>query len=102
MRVRISSSTETTVPEAPTSGSSTPPALSLCSCSGKASLHRQLFFTGSVSHAVYRTRYYKARGQADTSNAADNIYERGSLLQLTKRKGAASYIGRKTLVVNTA
>jgi protocatechuate 3,4-dioxygenase beta subunit len=62
----------------------------------------QLFFKGSVSRAVYRTRYYKSRGQADTTNASDNIYQSGSLLQLTKRSGAQSYIGRKTLVVNAA
>ena len=63
----------------------------------------QLFFGGAASRAVYRTRYYKSRGQADTTNASDGIYERGSLLQLSKRKTTAlSYIGRKALVVNTA
>jgi protocatechuate 3,4-dioxygenase beta subunit len=60
----------------------------------------QLFFKESVTRAVYRTRYYRSRGQADTTNTADNIYERGSLLQLSKRKGERSYIGRKTLVVD--
>ena len=63
----------------------------------------QLFFKGSISRAVYKTRYYKARGQADTTNASDGIFERGSLLDLTRRKGSAPrYIGRKTLVVDTA
>lgn len=70
--------------------------------SGNEVFTGQLFFKGSVTRAVYRTRYYKSRGQADTTNASDNIYERGSLLQLTKRRGEHSYIGRKTLAVDTA
>jgi protocatechuate 3,4-dioxygenase beta subunit len=70
--------------------------------SGNEVFTGQLFFKGSVTRAVYRTRYYKSRGQADTTNASDNIYERGSLLQLTKRRGEHSYVGRTTLVVDTA
>jgi protocatechuate 3,4-dioxygenase beta subunit len=59
----------------------------------------QLFFKESVTRAVYRTRAYRSRGQADTTNAADNIYERGSLLRLERRKGGG-HVGRKTLVVD--
>ena len=63
----------------------------------------QLFFRSGYSRRVYTTRYYKSRGQADTTNASDGIYESGSLLDLTRRQGKAlRYIGRKTLVVNTA
>ena len=62
----------------------------------------QLFFKGSVSRAVYRTKYYRSRGQADTTNASDGIYESGSLVPVTKRGGGGrGYIGRKVLVVDT-
>ena len=60
----------------------------------------QLFFRDSVSGEVYRTRHYHSHGQADTSNAADMIYERGSLLRSTRPSGERRWIGRKPLVVD--
>ncbi len=59
-----------------------------------------MFFKDSVSRAVYRSRLYRGRGQASTTNGEDNIYERGSLLRLSKRRKKLAYIGRKTLVVS--
>ena len=67
--------------------------------SGDAVHTGQLFFKDSVSRAVYRTRHYSSRGRPDTSNAGDGIYERGSLLRLSKGTGERRYVGRKTLVV---
>ena len=63
----------------------------------------QLFMSEKVARAVYRTRYYKARGQADTSHAADMIYGDGgarSTLRIRKRSGGKKgYVGRLELGV---
>jgi protocatechuate 3,4-dioxygenase beta subunit len=65
----------------------------------------QLFTSEKVARAVYRTRYYKARGQADTSHAADMIYGDGgarSTLRIRKRSGGKKgYVGRLELGVRT-
>lgn len=58
----------------------------------------QLFFRDAVSAAVYKTRHYRSRGAAETSNADDNIYESGSRIAVRKRR-AGGYIGRMTLNV---
>jgi protocatechuate 3,4-dioxygenase beta subunit len=58
----------------------------------------QLFFRDSLSAAVYRTSHYRSRGQAETSNAEDGIYEPGSRLAVRKRRGGG-YLGRMTLGV---
>jgi protocatechuate 3,4-dioxygenase beta subunit len=65
----------------------------------------QLFMNEKVARAVYRTRYYKARGQADTSHAEDMIYGDGgarSTLRIRKRSGGRhGYVGRLELGVRT-
>ena len=58
----------------------------------------QLFFRDVVSDRVYRTRWYRSRGMADTTNATDGIYERGSRIAVHKRR-KGGYIGRMTLNV---
>jgi protocatechuate 3,4-dioxygenase beta subunit len=58
----------------------------------------QLFFRDSVSAAVYATRHYRSRGEAETSNAEDMIYEATSRLALRRRR-AGGYLGRMTLGV---
>jgi protocatechuate 3,4-dioxygenase beta subunit len=58
----------------------------------------QLFFRDPLSDAVYRTRYYRARGAAETTNAEDGIYEAGSRMAVRRRRGGG-YIGRMTLGV---
>jgi protocatechuate 3,4-dioxygenase beta subunit len=58
----------------------------------------QLFFRDSISAAVYRTRHYRSRGEAETSNAEDMIYESASRLALRPRR-AGGYLGRMTLNV---
>jgi protocatechuate 3,4-dioxygenase beta subunit len=58
----------------------------------------QLFFRDSLSAAVYKTRHYRSRGAAETSNAADDIYESGSRLAVRKRR-SGGYLGRMTLNV---
>ena len=58
----------------------------------------QLFFRDALSAAVYRTRAYRARGAAETTNAHDRIYEAGSRLAVKRRRGGG-YIGRMTLGV---
>jgi protocatechuate 3,4-dioxygenase beta subunit len=60
----------------------------------------QVFFPDKVSRAVYRTTRYRSRGQADTTNSEDNIYERGSLLTVTKRAAGKGYLATTTLVVD--
>ena len=60
----------------------------------------QVFFPEKISKAVYRTKRYSARGSADTSNAEDSIYERGSLLTITKRSAGKGYLGTITLAVD--
>jgi protocatechuate 3,4-dioxygenase beta subunit len=65
----------------------------------------QLFMSERVTRAVYRTRFYKARGQADTSHAEDMIYGDGgarSTLRLRRRTGGRKgYVGRLELGVKT-
>jgi protocatechuate 3,4-dioxygenase beta subunit len=58
----------------------------------------QLFFRDSISATVYRTRHYRSRGEAETSNAEDMIYESASRLALRRRR-AGGYLGRMTLNV---
>jgi protocatechuate 3,4-dioxygenase beta subunit len=58
----------------------------------------QLFFRDSVSAAVYATRHYRSRGDAETSNAEDMIYEAASRLALRRRR-AGGYRGAMTLNV---
>ena len=58
----------------------------------------QLFFRDSLSDAVYRTRYYRARGSAEMTNAEDGIYDAGSRLAVRRRR-AGGYLGRMTLNV---
>jgi len=60
----------------------------------------QLFFRDSVSAAIYETRYYRSRGDAETSNAEDMIYESASRLALRRRR-AGGYVGHMTLNVET-
>ena len=62
----------------------------------------QVFFSDRVCSAVYRTSKYRARGQADMCNSADQIYPQAgasrALLKLTKRS-AGGYRGAITLGV---
>jgi protocatechuate 3,4-dioxygenase beta subunit len=64
----------------------------------------QVFFRQAVQRTVYRQGVYAARGLADTSNGADNIYASAgtrALMSLT-RKGssvASGYNGRMTIGV---
>ena len=58
----------------------------------------QLFFRDSVSAAVYAMRHYRSRGDAETSNAEDMIYEAASRLALRRRR-AGGYRGAMTLNV---
>ena len=58
----------------------------------------QLFFRDSISAAVYDTRHYRSRGDAETSNSEDGIYEAASRLALRRRR-AGGYVGRMTLNV---
>ena len=64
----------------------------------------QVFFRAAVQRAVYRQGVYASRGQADTSNASDNIYgPAGSraLMALTRKDRLVSsgYTGRLTIGV---
>jgi protocatechuate 3,4-dioxygenase beta subunit len=64
----------------------------------------QVFFRSAVLRTVYAQGVYRTRGQADTTNASDNIYESaGSRALLSmKRKGRAvssGYTGSLTLGV---
>jgi protocatechuate 3,4-dioxygenase beta subunit len=61
----------------------------------------QLFFSDKVSAAVYRTSRYRSRGQADTTNGADNIYASAgkAQLKLTKRAAGKGYRGSMSLGV---
>ena len=65
----------------------------------------QLFMSEKLTRAAYRTRYYRARGQADTSHAEDMIYGDGgarSTLRLRRRSGGRrGYVGRLELGVRT-
>ena len=65
----------------------------------------QLFFSDTVSSAVYRTSRYKSHGQADTTNAADSIYADAgggrAKLRLTKRSGSKGYLGTMTMIVQS-
>ena len=65
----------------------------------------QLFMSEKLTRAAYRTRYYRARGQADTSHAEDMIYGDGgarSTLRLRRRSGGRKgYAGRVELGVKT-
>jgi len=54
-------------------------------------------FRDGLSQAVYGTGVYASRGTADTTNASDTIYDRGSLL-IARRRGAG-YQATKTLTV---
>ena len=58
----------------------------------------QLFFRDALSAAVYKTRHYRSRGAAETSNAEDGIYVAASRLAVRRRKGGG-YLGRMTLNV---
>ena len=58
----------------------------------------QLFFRDSVSAAVYATRHYRSRGEADTTNAEDMIYEAASRVRLRRRR-AGGYVGHMALGV---
>ena len=65
----------------------------------------QVFFRRAVLRTVYAQGVYRSRGQADTTNASDNIYdEAGSRALLAmKRKGAtvsSGYTGSLTVGVN--
>ncbi|HEY3020086.1 MAG TPA: intradiol ring-cleavage dioxygenase, partial [Solirubrobacteraceae bacterium] len=63
----------------------------------------EVFFRDAVSGAVYRTSAYRSHGQADTTNANDNIYADAggsrALLKLTKRSKGKGYVGAITLGV---
>ena len=59
-----------------------------------------MFFPEATSARVYRGSRYSSRGSADTSNAEDSIYERGSLLKI-RSLGSGRYSGSITLVVDT-
>ena len=63
----------------------------------------QLFFNERVTRAVYRTKYYAARGEFDTSHAEDNIYQQGgarSTPRLRRRKrGRKGYVGTLTMAI---
>jgi len=65
----------------------------------------QLFMGETVTRAVYRSRYYASRGQADTSHASDMIYRDGgarSTLRIRRRSGGRKgYVGRLELGVKT-
>jgi hypothetical protein len=58
-----------------------------------------------VTRAVYRTRYYASRGQADTAHAEDMIHREGgarSTLRIRRRSGGRrGYVGRLELGVRT-
>jgi protocatechuate 3,4-dioxygenase beta subunit len=58
----------------------------------------QLFFRNALSAAVYKTRYYRSRGAAETTNAEDGIYEPGSRMAVRKRR-KGGYIGHMALGV---
>jgi protocatechuate 3,4-dioxygenase beta subunit len=62
----------------------------------------QLFFRQATSNAIYQTPEYAARGEPDTTNAADSIYAGGgskSILSL-KRRGSG-YVGSLAMGVKT-
>jgi protocatechuate 3,4-dioxygenase beta subunit len=64
----------------------------------------QVFFRESVQRSVYRQGAYASRGQADTTNASDNIYRSAGAqaLMSLKRKGSiisSGYTGRLTIGV---
>jgi protocatechuate 3,4-dioxygenase beta subunit len=58
----------------------------------------QLFFRDALSAAVYKTRHYRDRGAAETTNAEDGIYVAASRLAVRRRRGGG-FIGRMTLNV---
>jgi protocatechuate 3,4-dioxygenase beta subunit len=63
----------------------------------------QLFFADAVSAAVYKRSPYRSRGQADMTNASDNIYAQagGSRARLKLTRHGSGYTGAATLGVAT-
>ena len=63
----------------------------------------QLFFSDTVSAAVYRTSRYRSHGPADTRNFADSIYADAgsgrSKLRLTRLSDNRGYLGAITMIV---
>lgn len=70
---------------------------------GSATFTGQLFFDEATTAAVYEAEPYAARGEPDTSNAADGIFEEGgaSTVVAVSRQGAG-YRGAVTLGVQRA
>jgi hypothetical protein len=63
----------------------------------------QLFFSDTVSAAVYRTSLYKSHGQPDTKNAGDSIYAQAgtSKSKLRLAKLSSGYRGSLTMIVQS-
>jgi hypothetical protein len=68
---------------------------------GGATVHTgQLYFRDATTQRVYQRSPYRAHGEPDTTNGADNIYAAGgskSLLALRRR--GSGYVGRLTMGV---
>jgi protocatechuate 3,4-dioxygenase beta subunit len=64
----------------------------------------QLFFADTISSRVYRTKRYRSRGQADTTNGADSIYADAgggrARLRLSHRGKSNGYLGAISLGVS--
>jgi len=67
---------------------------------GKVVHTGQLFFSDTLTDAVYKRSPYASRGARDTRNASDNIYGQGGR-RSTLRVGTrgSGYVGRLTLGV---
>ncbi len=65
----------------------------------------QVFFPDRISAAVYKKSPYRSRGQADTTNSSDNIYDGAggsrSRVRLARRSSGRGYVGTLTLGVAT-
>ena len=61
----------------------------------------QMYFPDTISSAVYRTGAYRARGQKDTSNAADRIARTGGALPplLAVTPSGSGYVATLTITV---
>ena len=70
--------------------------------SGKSLLVTQIAFPEDISKLVYAQGVYASHGQADTTNARDNVFGDGTSTEMSTVTGSASagYVLTHTIVVN--
>ncbi|MBA4853485.1 intradiol ring-cleavage dioxygenase [Emticicia sp. BO119] len=70
--------------------------------SGKSLLVTQIAFPEDINKVVYAQGVYASHGQADTTNARDNVFSDGTSTEMSAITGsaAAGYVLTHTIVVN--